>query len=457
MTTLRKHTSAVPLPVPFISTPPLWDVKWLLLLLPLWWFLGIEQFIWVALLTLSAAKVVVLQQGRVHVPTPLKLLAAFVLVYLISGLFIVESFRYVTFARNFLTVLSAFWLFFVVVNQARSWADIDGLLKAILAMLAFAGVFGLLGLLDIWRPSVQSLMGQVLPGWITSTDYGSQIAFRAVGRTGWFVGLGQYFRVRSLFLFPTLYASALIYGLPFALFKFERLRGWRRLLVGGLIVLLLVNLIFTTARTALVALIAGGIYYALFAGPLRQALRVLAGLLTLLLVVAFLSTLYVESITARRLAVTEAGTAVVETFLLARGGGSFADRLTVYEGTLNGVLERPFFGWGTERDIEGVDLPAGSHNEYLAVLYRQGLVGITIHVALLLVLWRQTRPPRPESHQDAVSGFLQHGRWFFVTAVLNSIATVPLLDMTAMAMLWLLFALLIVARRLHDAQEVRAA
>jgi O-antigen ligase len=141
-------------------------------------------------------------------------------------------------------------------------------------------------------------------------------------------------------------------------------------------------------------------------------------------------------------------TEAVETFTFARGAGSFTGRLAVYEATLTGFVERPVFGWGTERDVEGLEYPAGSHSEYFAVLYRQGLFGLFAFIGLLWSAWRATRPPSGTVARQPAGAFLRYGRWFFVTALINSIMNDPAIDTTTYVLLWLLIALLIATAQL---------
>ena len=75
-------------------------------------------------------------------------------------------------------------------------------------------------------------------------------------------------------------------------------------------------------------------------------------------------------------------------FVTARGVGSAVDRTHIAKATISGIMEKPFFGWGTQRSvIAGLPYPAGSHNTYLGVAYKFGLAGVSSFLGIFLVLF----------------------------------------------------------------------
>lgn len=448
------------LSLPFIDTGPLFDLQWLILLLPVWWAIGIEQFVWPAGFGFIAAKVIALQHGKIRVLTPVKWFTFYLIVILISGLFIVESERYLTFLRNFGAYISGFFILLIVTNRARTWPSVRKLLDAALIAIIFASLFGLLAITDLWRPSFLSAFGRLLPGWIVATSYGHEIAVRVLGEPGWFVGLGSYYRINSLFLYGTHYATVLVLALPFLFFRFAYQRGFRRILVGAAILLLLINLIFTTGRVAMVALLAGGIYFMLFHSLRRKTVRLLSTVAMSVLIMGLLFTSFIELSSPSQDSIVNNTAEAAQTFIFARGTGSYTSRFAVYSSSIDGFLDRPLFGWGTERDIPGSEYPAGSHSEFIAVLYRQGLLGILAFAGLLWSTWRYSRPVSELGRPTEAGAFLRYGRWFFVTALVNSIAADPVIDTTVYVFLWLFLALLvattqIMRKELHDAATAR--
>lgn len=439
--------------IPFVNTEPLTDVRLALLLLPLWWVMGVEQFIWPIIFGIAAVKVLYFQRLRLIAGSSLRWFALFIVAVIISGFFVNETFRLLTYARNLGAFVAGFLALLVISNRARTWKSIDKVLDAVLILMFLAGLAGLLGMMNIWRPAIQSVIGQLLPASVTSTNYGQTIAIREWGDFSWFAGLGLYFRVSSFFLFSNHYSSALIYVIPFFFMKMGQTRGLGKVLIALAIVMLALNLIYTTGRVATLSLLAGALYYAMFHSTHRRPLRALISLgLTLALVlILFSATLELTSGFKQGGVISQTAEAV-DAFTYARGEGSFINRFGVYGATLQGFLQRPLFGWGTERDVEGLNIPAGSHSEYLAALYRQGLLGLIALAGLLISAWRATRPPRGQAAGEPMGVFLRYGRWFFVAALINSIMTDPSVDSTTYVILWSLIALLIAAGRLVRTQ-----
>lgn len=446
--------------IPFLETDPLIDLRLFVLLLPLWWMLGIEQFIWPVLFAVAAGKVLLVQQLRVRVNPPLRWFALFLLTVAFSSLFIVEPERWLTYLRNSGAFVAGFLLVFIIINRARSRRGVALLLNAALMTMLFASIIGGLGAADLWRPSFQSPVGQLLPAAAADTSYGQAIITRVIGEPGWFTGLDEYFRLTSFFLYSTHFASALIYVIPFFFYRLSLEKGFRRLLVGLAIALLSINLLYTTGRVAMISLLVGAVYFLLFQSLRRNRWRVLAALGLGLGLLGGLLVTTVEMTLRDSPQITGRVSETVELLILARGPGSFTSRFDVYEASLEGFVERPLFGWGTERDVEGLSLPAGSHSEYFAVLYRQGLLGVITFTGLLWSVWRCTRPPRGPAAQEPAGALLRYGRWFFVTALINSLMADPVIDTTVYVLLWLLIGLLMATGRLlhleaRDAQLTR--
>ena len=440
-----KNISTSRLRFPFLDTTPVWDIRWLLCLFPIWWLLGAEQIVWMAGTVWVAIKLIAQQRGHVKLLLPVRLLLLFVLIHLVSGLFVVESVRYVTFGRNFGTYIAGLAVAVVVTNSVNSWHQVQYLLKALFVAIGFSALVSMSAALDIWRPQFLSLIGQFLPEWILATDYGNQIAYRTVGQQSWFIGLGRYYRLNGFFLFATLYAAALVYIVPFLVFAAKWATGWRRWLWWGFILLMLITLLFTTARIPALSLLLGGMFFLLFVSRQRWLYQGLGIGVALFLMAGLAVTFLAEEVTQQS-SVSGDLIGIVETAWYARGTGSPLSRFYVYENTLSGIAERPFFGWGTERHIVGSRLPAGSHSEYLAILYRQGFIGFVVHLGILASLWIYTRPPQHNTSQAA--DFLRYGRWFLIVFFISSISIVPVTDTTTFLILWLCCSLLLVTRKI---------
>jgi O-antigen ligase len=416
------------------------DLSFLLALLPLWWALGVEQ--WLPTVALAAATLkLAVTRRRIVRSLPLALMLLLLVAMLASALFVTEAERYLSFARLFAVHLTGALAWIIVTTEARTWSAVRSLLVAVTVAMASAGVLGALGFLGVAELHFSSPFGYLLPDSIRRTDYGSVIAMRSTGGQAWFSLLGTYYRTNSVFLFSTMYAAALAITIPVAVFLATTTRGWRRVLVVLLVALLGLNLVFTTGRAALTGLVLGAVVYTYV--RFRPWGRTVS-------FAAFVS------IAAALAALVGPGRFVdaFEGVVVARGAGSVDARSLIYTETIRGALDRPLFGWGTERDIDvaGFRYPAGSHSLYLAVLFRHGIVGFALLLGLLASVWWTTAPARspPGRPGDPARSFVAFGRWSLTAFLVFGISTVPDVDMTLHLIAWTCLAAVYAANRLHS-------
>jgi hypothetical protein len=443
--------SQVPWKLPFLTTTPLTDVAWTVALLPLWWALGIEQFVPPAAAAWAALKVVATRR-TIAWNAVLTALAVFLAVAAASVIFVIEPIRYVTFVRNGAMYLTAALLTFVVLQAPDARIAARTLFTAIAIAILISGVVGLLGILGVWRPQFAAPVVHVLPSALLDTDYGARVAGRRIGGNAWFTGLGNYFRVNSLFLFATMYAAAIALTMPVLVHLFRASRWRQRGLWAVAIALVSLNLLFTTGRVAAIALVVGAVVW--WALPPRRRGRgtryALAALATAIAVAAVPLPAWLD---------------VAERTVFARGGGSVNDRWTIYLETIDGWLQRPWLGWGTERDIvdrSGFRYPAGSHSAVLGALYRHGIVGALAFVAVAITLVAGLRvlltgyagddPEVLERYE-----IMRTGAWTLTTAAVLSMTTVLDLDATVFLLTWTVLAVTIRATQGQSRDGRRAA
>jgi hypothetical protein len=431
--------------LPFVNTPPLIDLLMLIALLPLWWALGVDQLIWLAAAPYVALRLLIGQRGRVRLPMPLRWLALFIGVQFVSLFFIAEAERYITFVRTTGAYIAAWCVALVIVNTVDTARKVRLVIGVLVGTLIVVALLGLLGIVGVWRPQFTAPIALLIPDSLENTDYGANLVVRKLGGESWFTLLGSYYRLAGTFFYPTTYAAALLMIIPLALLSFwtaRSLLSWG--LLGAALLLFAVNLLYTTGRLAMVGVVAGGAYFVLFASRWRTLSRMTAVALLALVIGALLVWMWQEG---------ELPGAIIEPLdelVFARGAGSVNDRGNIYAETLTSALERPLFGWGTERDLPTLgDFPAGSHSYYLGVLYKYGGVGLLIFACMGASIWHSTRPPRTRSATgDARSlvRLLWYGRWLLIGLVVNAVTEIFDLDTSVLMLTWTIIALLICAR-----------
>lgn len=413
-------------------------------LLPIWWVLGLEQFIWpfafggLVLLLIYGRT---LERRGIVFPAPARWALAFLVVQLFSSFFIVEPAWVLVFMRNFGLWLGGLCLFILVINLINFGSrEFYALLGTVLLVSLLACVVGCLGVTGIFDPHFMSPLSHVLPSIVVDSEYARAMlvkSWTAAESTAIF-GL-ELKRPRAFFIYPNPFAGFLVLTLPLTLFycttKRKRLGRWFWL--PG-VTLTSFAVLLTTSRAAIVSLIIGAV---VLRHNLRPPLRfVLYTVIAGSLVVAPLLLL------SRLPSAKQQSKEILEELITARGQ-SHRTRATVYAATLESWRDRPVFGWGTQRSPRVAGLssnypPLGSHSTYGAILYRHGIVGLLVYLAMMLSIYGRFR--RRNLSADRTR-FLVYARWAFVGNVAHAILLEVDLDATLLMTMWLLWALVILA------------
>ena len=400
-----------------------------------------EQFLWCFAIGLIFVQFCIYSKVEFRINIITLLLAFFLVVYGISFFSITEKMRYITYFRNLSTYLTAFMLLVITWNVVDKWWQIEKLLKAIVVVMLIASVVGVLAFsFEIFRVQFKSLTGYFIPSAISKTGYGSVIAVRNIGYYNWFLGLGTYFRVSSFFLYSTMFSSALAITLPIALFLRNINKGIKKFFYTLSVVIMGLALLFTTGRVAIMAILVG---YVLFRFISIRSSAIKFSIVGIGFIVCSLFLLWLEQ--------TGILYQIIDLLLYSRGEGSANTRMKIYIQTFNSFLERPIFGWGTERDVKGLAYPLGSHSYYLGTLYKQGVVGFTLFIAIVVLIWNKLKVKI--FIDNNFTRFFKYGQFLMLVYIINSFTDVLDLDATTMFFLWLILSLLIVAKRMYMSKE----
>lgn len=403
------------LSLPFLSTSPETDLKLLFLLLPLWWLLGLEQFIFFPVLLYSSIKLLVIRR-QVKVRPTFVLLLLFCGASLLSLVQVDDNLRYFTFARNWLSYCTFTLSFFIITNTIRTGRQLFSLLAVLVISMGAIGTMGFAASFGALALTVRTPIDLIVPSAVADTDLFSRISNRTLGSTGWFSYLGKYYRLRGTFLFATMYAAAVAMTIPLALFCVSYVnRKSMKSLFLVIVSILLWNLFFTTGRTAWAALLIGGLLWFYQTSKFHLALKL--SLLATGAVIALVLLILSPPVVSQE----------ARTLIDARGSSS-SDRLKIYRTTLEGIAMQPLLGWGTERDVDEIPYPAGSHSYLLGLLYRHGLpTGLLFLGALLATVWRSVATQSVRGHFGM--SFL---RWSLTAGLLIGLTEVIDLDVVTL-------------------------
>jgi len=391
--------------------------------LPFWWLVGIDQFVWLLLF----GSLIIIHQSVLYNQL-VRWFLLYLVVQLVSSFFIVENYRYLSFLRSWWINVGAFFGFIVVMKVVRNKVDIERMIDYMIIPVAISCFVTTLAIFDIWQPHFRALIANYLPSSIVGSMLGMAMFDKMLVGYSWFFN-SITVRSRGFFLYPTSYSTVLSMLIPFVFWKIRF--GKKKKLYILILGLMIINLLSTTSRVSIISLLVGSLYMVISNRSLLSRIFFLFPLLLVLL-----GAISLENVRN-----------IFDTLLYARGRGSVESRTTVYEATVRGFLERPIFGWGTERDIRESLFPAGSHSYYLSILYKNGIAGIFIFLILTYTTWKYTSPISGNSlFSDEINMLLRYGRWSFIAVLINNLTDALDLDAITYTIFWTLMGTLVVAQ-----------
>jgi O-antigen ligase len=341
--------------------------------LPVLWVIGGERL-------LAPMILIVLSLGAIRPIHRMPRVLFFFLLFLMACLFSVIQVssleRYLTFFWDFSIYLSLFLVAWALSRKVKSYEAAELLLKHMVLVMF---VFNLMAFSYFFVGSIKfnTLMGYLLPGSIKATAVGSKIAVHSLGRDLWFVGINT--RLGSIFMSSMQYAAALQVILPISLYFLVKSKGVNKLFYLSVVASMLVALVFSQGRTAIVLSSAAILVYALLVpfSHMRQFSSISMAFLLVLLGLPFAFFILIFSQDIYHL---------YETYFLETRASSAEERFQVYTMSISEILRSPVFGYGTQTTVDDLTVPLGSHNWYLAVLFKHGLLGfIPFSFFILLV------------------------------------------------------------------------
>lgn len=435
-----KTYSGTNINLPFISTSIPTDIFLVFVLVPLWWVLGLDHFIWF-ILTFWIFSKLLLKKRIVFIKTT-KLMLGFLLSSLISACFIEENYRVLTFMRNFLAFASVWLLTVCLTNTIKNEKQIEILLWGLAVISFFASFLGLLAITDIFSPRFEAPTKYLIPGSLRSFGLVRAIYSKGTSAIDYFAGR-MIIRPTSFFMGCTTYGMALVIFIPIVCFLFIRSHGLKKLFLFTTLVLLLINLGFNMTRGAILSLFIATVIHIWKKFSISKKYIAVFPLSILISYICFDPDFFIKLRNT------------TQSIIDLRGPGSQRDRMTIYKATLQQLPKRLLFGYGTQRDFPEIsDYPVGSHSGYLGVLYRYGLIGFFFYVLILFSIYKHTKMPK---NTHFTNSFLAKCMDFLSVAfygnILHQFVEEPDLDLMTFHIVWLSFGLLITAHRLLRTEQ----
>lgn len=431
--------------IPFLTTSFAHNLWYYALLWPVWWVLGIEQFLLSFFLLFELGRLLIREQWRVRLNRA-SLFGILMAVWWIVPIFWVNREFLDIFLKETATVWSQALILLLFWNCVRTRRDWDFSVRALTIMAIYLAVAGMIFLAGVWRGQFTSLFGGLLPqSFVDASAFFSSITYRRFG-TGIVEEVGLLpIRLMSFSLsFSSLSMNCLLLS-PFMYWRIQVSRGVKRLFYLGILASLVLCLLFTESRISYLAFVAGiGLYVVLRLGLLRGSNRPLtvaltmAGIGMVVLVGYFAAEPIIRS--------------VLSAFVDLRPS-SWLVRLNIYVVTLRLLPEHLIAGWGVPERIPGAATvySAGTHSSYLGVLFQHGIVGLVLYLALWLSIWKPVlRGLGDRLTARPVALFWIATAVAFFTFNIREVADSWWWDQSLTFILWTMWGLALTARRVHD-------
>lgn len=347
--------------------------------IPLLWILGGERLLLPALIVIAT-----LQfgpwDGRVH--RAQLWLGAFLVAYLLSFVQVSTAERYITFVWDFVIYASIFLTISNILRANASLEDIERLLRTLVLVSMFFHFLALTYFIfGDWK--FETLIGKFLPGALRNTQVGQKIAVHGVGRELYFLGLNT--RLASVFMSSMQYAAATLLITPFALFFAIVGRGKAKLVYGLAFIACLLGLFFSQGRAAM--LITASIVPILMACAALYGLGLLSNRTVVFSAIGLAIALILAAVALLPYALE-----LFDFYFVQQRTASYEERFQVYSQSWQWIKESPILGYGTQVTVPNLLVPLGSHNWYLGVLFKHGVLGlIPLLFFLLIVVAAATR------------------------------------------------------------------
>ena len=421
-------------PIPFVSTSVLQDLALGVVLIPLWYVLGIRLFIFHLLALLVFIKTILRRHAdreKPSLPAENIFLLAFILVYGLSFLLNSKDMPLVR-ALASLNNLS-FWVmgFCLIFAVYHAFPREDGrrLLRAFRIFGLISSLFVIFSLSSwilshkYWK--AESLLLMLAPERAVTVIQSSGATLLQSSLTLRFVRKDKLFghefpRPNGFDIYSNSLGVTMIYLLMMTL-AYHRILKKRK---GLAVFLALEGLAFllSLSRIAMLAFPAAAVFVILGRKKIPH-LKIVGGLAAALLIVLVL----------------------VSPQKMIRAASEFrkdstASRVELYKITLSEALKKPVLGHGFKPQTEDFIMPIGSHSTYIGVLYRTGFLGFLIFGAFWLAVLRTWWRQRPRL---AVNETLRHLWTFGGVAFLSGLIWMFAEDLDAQPVASFLFFIII--------------
>lgn len=354
---LRVSTGGSP---PSIQTLPTWPLTLLLVGFPVWWLVGVLDFVWVPFAVIMAGYMV--QRRQTLAPRGFGGWLLFLVCATCAVIGLTQAPQLLVFGYRLANYVACTIVFLYVFNSRKTLTDrfVTGTLTLWWLIVVAGGYIALMFPTGAFRTPVS----MILPGWLLSNSWVRLMVIRPLNQ----YNPDSYFqldpRPSAPFVYTNQWGSVYSLLLPFVIAYLINVRGTRRFWwIAAALPVSFVPAILTTNRGMLLGIAVGAVYAAgcmLFRRDVR-------GILALGVAAA------VAALVAQLLPISDR----LETRSAAP---SILDRASLYLQSLDVVKDSPFFGYGRTLTVPGSIDPVGTQGEFWIVLVSYGVLGVLFFV-----------------------------------------------------------------------------
>lgn len=349
-------------PMPPADGLPSWPLTLAFAGFPLWWLLGVLDFIWIP--TAGVMIVLMLRRGGIRVPRGFGVWLLFLAWVACAVIGLSGGLQLVRFSYGLASYVAATVIFVYLCNARATLTDrfVTGILTTWWLIIVAGGYLAIL----FPTGAVHTPLSYVLPGALIDNEWVQKMVVRPLNQ----YNPDSYFqldpRPSAPFIYTNQWGSAYSLLIPLVLAYLTHIRGTRRswLLVAALVASF-VPAILTTNRGMLIGLGIAAVYAAI-----RLALRRdVRG------IIAFAAIGVIGAVVFEFLTTSDR--------LDARAGSpSLEDRGWLYLQSIDAARDSPLFGYGRTLTVPGAVDPVGTQGEFWIVLVSYGVIA-----ALLFLAW----------------------------------------------------------------------
>ena len=393
--------------IPFYTTSPTEDLCWAILLIPLWWILGIKFFIFHLIALFVFIKLIVTKRKKsekIAFPTEIFFLLAFIIIYSLSLLVNFKSipiWRFFASLNNLTFWVMGFLIIFIIYNSIKR-EDIASYLRAFRNFGVINSVFTLSTLLlsiILHRfLDVETLLYKLLPDNLLDTIQDKAPLLKSSLFPNIVVATHVFTKRRI----PrpegfTIYATALgivmlfLIVMTIAYYKISKKKKG----LTFILILEFLTLFVSLSRSPILGLFLAWLAVFIITNIQKSlSLKILSVALIVLLISIFL-------IPHNKIADAIIGIRQKPTDW----------RFDVYRVTFNQALEKPLLGYGfkTREGDPQIHLPIGSHSMYFGAIYKTGFLGFFFFILFWIGVLRRWGIQKKPLEKDETLSHL----WFY--------------------------------------------